>query len=383
VGLIIANDLQVFDAKMEISTLRLFEAMIPHKVRVIGLSQTALANCNDIACFLGICPESTNSVYNFVFPGNNDVEVVSFSRRCEDVCMEQTILNIIMKHLPYNKVAVILVTMKKDVLTTAAGLKTRVMRTNNPMMWRQKSESVFETQDANVGLMLEYGIGIIHSGLSKYDCDIVKTCVRLREARILVISIDLADSIRLKPHLLVVKGTEMFDAKEDGLDVPVPKLTNEMYSCSSSWQKAFILTQDSTNILYKSYFEGGLSVESQLLPVLPESLNNEIVAGAINTRDSAVDSGCKEESRKLVTTLVDKSLVSLKSAGCIRENSGFLHATVLGSLVSFYNLSHSTIKYLSTNLSSHTNLQDLVVLMCKCDEFRSLCKKDEDKQLMK
>ena len=69
-------------------------------------------------------------------------------------------------------------------------------------------------------------------------------------------SIDVAGSIRLKIHLIVVKGTKIVDAKEDNVDISVHELANIMYSCSSHWQKAFILTQDSKKVLYKSYFEG-------------------------------------------------------------------------------------------------------------------------------
>ena len=60
-----------------------------------------------------------------------------------------------------------------------------------------------------------------------------------------------------------------------------------------------------------------------------------------------------------------------------------MQATILGSLVSSYNLSHSTMKHLSTNLKSSMNLQEILLLTCKCEEFKHLSKKDQDNELVK
>jgi hypothetical protein len=71
---------------------------------------------------------------------------------------------------------------------TAQVLKERVLNFRNPKIWLQSQEKQVEKgtciQDLTVREMLEHGIGLLHPGISKADCDFVQDVASLRKIRV-------------------------------------------------------------------------------------------------------------------------------------------------------------------------------------------------------
>ncbi|XP_021940877.1 activating signal cointegrator 1 complex subunit 3-like isoform X3 [Zootermopsis nevadensis] len=419
VSLIIVDELQVLDTAVEAVVSRVRAPEIRDNVRLIGLSRATLAYTNDFARFLGIPPDSPQGIYNFGYVSNSSsssitaVEIVAFTQKrytTRMMIMSQAVWDTLKKHLQPNKCVCVLVPTQRQVILTAQVLKTRVMNSKNPKVWlhcevKQDTKHVICAQDLTVQDMLQHGIGILHSGMSEVDCDIVQDLATSQKIRVIVVSWDVIDDIEMKSHLLIVKGTEQYCVSmENYIDIPIREIADKIYSCSTCWTKAVIFTQESKKSLYQAYFQGALCVESHLLAVLPEYLNTEINTKTVESRKSALDhlsrsylghrlisnpsyylgSMFTDESKGYQSLLVEKSLCSLEAAGCvILEDSGHLQPTLLGLLSCSMELCHNTVKYLSKSLNSCMTQQEILLLICHAQEFTKLPARVHDNQLIR
>ncbi|XP_069686296.1 activating signal cointegrator 1 complex subunit 3-like isoform X2 [Periplaneta americana] len=404
VSLVVVDELQAMDTAMEVAITRLRMTSALHsKVRLVALSRAVLADMNDIANFLGIPPDSPQSVYNFRCMSAAKVQVVGFTQKQYSVrmmAMSQTIWDIIQEHLPAKKFAAVLVPTRKQVLLTAQSLRDRVMACEDPIVWLEcdatdGSRDVTRVQNVTLRTMLECGIGMFHAGMSRSDFEFVQHLVDLKMIRVVILSFDEVCTTQLNSHLLIVKGTERYSiTTETYVDIPVPEIADKMYACSNCWKRAFILTWDFKRNLYQTYFQDVLLLESRLLDKLPEHFNNEIVAKSIESKGSAVQhlsqsylgqrlvsnpcfylgSFCKQDSNAAdcLLHIVQKSLETLASTCLVTCESGQLYPTFLGVLSSSNELSHYTIKLLNVKVCSDMTQEDMMLIVAQAPEFKEL-----------
>lgn len=182
------------DTAVEAVVSRMRTPKVRDNVRLIGLSRTALAYPNDVACFLGIPPDSPQGVYNFGCVSGTSltgVQVVGFNEKqyaTRMQVMSRAVWDTIQVHLQPSECVCVLVPTRKQVILTAQVLKERVSNFRNPKIWLQCQENQGKKdtfiQDLAVREMLENGIGLLHSGMSKVDCDIVYDLARSRKIRV-------------------------------------------------------------------------------------------------------------------------------------------------------------------------------------------------------
>jgi activating signal cointegrator complex subunit 3 len=72
---------------------------------------------------------------------------------------------------------------------------------------------VQKVTDSNLKHTLSYGIGLHHAGLNQRDKTICEELFAYNKIQVLVSTSTLAWGVNLPAHLVVVKGTEFFDAK--------------------------------------------------------------------------------------------------------------------------------------------------------------------------
>lgn len=190
------DELQVMDTAMEIVVSRVRAPDIHNNVRLIGLSRTALAYVNDIACFLGIPPDSSHGIYNFGYVSSSSsstqIQIVTFTQKqytTRMMVMSQAVGDTLQKHLQPAKCACVLVPTQRQVILTAEVLKEMGMNSSNPKVWLQcemkkNIEHIACVQDSTVQDMLEHGIGILHPGMSEADCDVVQDLASSQKIRV-------------------------------------------------------------------------------------------------------------------------------------------------------------------------------------------------------
>lgn len=188
------NELQVMDTTVEAVVSRVRALEVCNNIRLIGLSRAAVAYPNDVAQFLGIPPDSAQSICNFDCVSGTSttgVQVVGFTEKQYTTrmrVMSRAIWDIVQAHLQHSKCACVLVPTQKQVILTAQVLKERVSNFTNPKIWLQSQEKQCEmdtcVQDITVQEMLEHGIGLLHPGMSKADCDIVQDLASSKKIRV-------------------------------------------------------------------------------------------------------------------------------------------------------------------------------------------------------
>lgn len=73
---------------------------------------------------------------------------------------------------------------------------------------------ITRVHDANLRLVLSFGIGMHHAGLRESDRKIVEELFTNLKIQVLVATSTLAWGVNMPAHLVVVKGTEFFDGKQ-------------------------------------------------------------------------------------------------------------------------------------------------------------------------
>jgi len=136
-------------------------------------------------------------------------------------------------------------------------------------------------QDSNLKFSLGFGIGLHHAGLVESDRKIVEELFVNRKIQILVATSTLAWGVNTPTHLVVVKGTEFFDAKTHRyVDMPITDVLQMMgragrpqYDTSGI---AVIFVQDEKKNFYKKFLYEPFPVESSLHMFLHDHLNAEV-----------------------------------------------------------------------------------------------------------
>ena len=79
-------------------------------------------------------------------------------------------------------------------------------------------ERVVLLQEPNLRHTLQFGIGLHHAGLSESDRSIAETLFVAGKIQILVATSTLAWGVNTPAHLVIIKGTEFFDAPSRSAD---------------------------------------------------------------------------------------------------------------------------------------------------------------------
>ncbi|OJJ50705.1 hypothetical protein ASPZODRAFT_126630 [Penicilliopsis zonata CBS 506.65] len=383
-------------------------------VRLMGMS-TACANATDLANWLGV----KEGLYNFrhsVRPVPLETYIDGFPEQ-RGFCplmqsMNRPTFLAIKNHSP-EKPVIVFVASRRQTRLTAKDLINYCGMEDNPRRFVHMSEddlqlNLARVKDDALREALSFGIGLHHAGLVESDRQLSEELFANNKIQILVATSTLAWGVNLPAHLVVVKGTQFFDAKIEGYrDMD---LTDVLQMLGRAGRPQFdtsgvarIFTQDSKKAFYKHFLHTGFPVESTLHKVLDNHLGAEVSAGTIGTKQDALDyltwtfffrrihknpsyygleisaeehntMAAQAIAQDFMIDLVDKSLGELAESSCILLDSatGEVDPTPFGKIMSYYYLSHKTIRYLMTHAKRDPSFHDVLSWMCSATEFDEL-----------
>jgi antiviral helicase SLH1 len=383
-------------------------------VRLMGMS-TACANASDLANWLGVKEE----LYNFrhsVRPVPLEIYIDGFPEQ-RGFCplmqsMNRPTFLAIKNHSP-EKPVIVFVASRRQTRLTAKDLINYCGMEDNPRRFVRMSEDDLElnlvrVKDDALREALNFGIGLHHAGLVESDRQLAEELFANNKIQVLVATSTLAWGVNLPAHLVVVKGTQFFDAKIEGYrDMD---LTDVLQMLGRAGRPQFdnsgiarIFTQDSKKAFYKHFLHTGFPVESTLHKVLDNHLGAEVSAGTIGTKQDALDyltwtfffrrlhknpsyygleisaedqntMAAQATAQEFMIDLVDKSLNDLAESSCVLVDSatGEVDSTPFGKIMSYYYLSHKTIRYLMSHAKREPTFQDVLSWMCSATEFDEL-----------
>jgi activating signal cointegrator complex subunit 3 len=123
----------------------------------------------------------------------------------------------IMTHSP-EKPTLIFVSSRRQTRLTAIGLVSYAAADSKPTQWLhmaewQLEEVIESVKDVSLKHTLQFGIGLHHAGLPDKDRQLVEKLFCEQKIQVLVATSTLAWGVNTPAHLVIIKGTEFFDAK--------------------------------------------------------------------------------------------------------------------------------------------------------------------------
>ena len=382
-------------------------------VRLVGMS-TACANAMDLGNWLGV----KEGLFNFrhsVRPVPLEIFIDGFPEQ-RGFCplmqsMNRPTFLAIKAHSP-DKPVIVFVASRRQTRLTAKDLINFCGMEDNPRRFVRMSEddlqlNLSRVKDEALREALSFGIGLHHAGLVESDRQLAEELFANNKIQILVATSTLAWGVNLPAHLVVVKGTQFFDAKIEGYkDMD---LTDVLQMLGRAGRPQFdtsgiarIFTQDAKKAFYKHFLHTGFPVESSLHKVLDNHLGAEVSAGTIGTKQDALDYltwtfffrrlhknpsyyGLEISSEEhntiaaqalandFMVEMVNQSLSELAESGCISlYSNGDVDSTPLGKIMSYYYLSHKTIRHLLKHAKRNASFEEVLAWMCGATEFDEL-----------
>ena len=396
-----------------VSRMNYIAAQTEGSVRLVGMS-TACANALDLGNWLGV----KEGLFNFrhsVRPVPLEIFIDGFPEQ-RGFCplmqsMNRPTFSAIKTHSP-EKPVIVFVASRRQTRLTAKDLINLCGMEDNPRRFVRMSEddlqlNLLRVKDEALREALSFGIGLHHAGLVESDRQLAEELFANNKIQILVATSTLAWGVNLPAHLVVVKGTQFFDAKIEGYkDMD---LTDVLQMLGRAGRPQFdtsgiarIFTQDAKKEFYKHFLHTGFPVESSLHNVLDNHLGAEVSAGTIGTKQDALDyltwtfffrrlhknpsyygleisaeehntTAAQALANDYMISMVDASLESLAASSCLTLHSnGDVDSTALGKIMSYYYLSHLTIRKILTNAKPTATFADVLGWMCLATEFDEL-----------
>ncbi|KAJ3568402.1 hypothetical protein NPX13_g6430 [Xylaria arbuscula] len=384
-----------------------------NSVRLLGMS-TACANATDLANWLGV----KEGLFNFrhsVRPVPLELYIDGFPE-VRGFCplmqsMNRPTFSAIKTHSP-EKPVIVFVPSRRQTRLTAKDLINFCGMEDNPRRFVHMSEedlqlNLTRVKDDALKEAINFGIGLHHAGLVESDRQLAEELFLNNKIQILVATSTLAWGVNLPAHLVVVKGTQFYDAKIEGYkDMD---LTDVLQMLGRAGRPQFdnsgvarIFTQDAKKDFYKHFLHTGFPVESSLHTVLDNHLCAEVSAETIITKQDALDYltwtfffrrlhknpsyygleisaeehntvAAQQIANDFMVDMVNKSLDELAASKCVEiYPNGDVDPTPLGKIMSYYYLSHKTIRHLVKHAKPKAGFVDVLSWMSRATEYDEL-----------
>ncbi|OMJ83950.1 hypothetical protein SteCoe_15048 [Stentor coeruleus] len=412
VGLVIIDEIHLLGQdrgpvlEVIVSRLRFMSTQINSRIRIIGLS-TALANAQDLANWLGIEPIGFFNFKPSVRPVPLQVHVDGFPEKnyCPRMAtMNRPAYNAIKTYSP-NKPVLIFVASRRQTRLTAFDLIAYCSADNDSTTGFLKippeDMQVILTQiaDENLNHALSYGIGLHHAGLAENDRKIVEELFTTGKIQILVTTTTLAWGVNFPAHLVIIKGSEYFDAKEKKyVDFPITDILQMMGRAGRPQYDdngiVCIYVLEEKRAFLKTFLYQPFPVESSLSEKLLDHINAEIAAGTLTSKSSCINyltwtyfyrrltknpgyynllSLNAEAVNIYLMGMVDHVLEDLRSLECIEIEDDYINPLPMGHIASFYYMNCHTVWYFKDQLqNSETSFEELIQILSRAEEFAEL-----------
>ncbi|KAK9435084.1 activating signal cointegrator 1 complex subunit 3 [Metarhizium brunneum] len=396
-----------------VSRMNYISSSTKNKVRLLGMS-TACANATDLGSWLGV----KEGLFNFkhsVRPVPLELYIDGFPE-IRGFCplmqsMNRPTFLAIKNHSP-DKPVIVFVASRRQTRLTAKDLINFCGMEDNPRRFLRMDEedlqlNLARVKDDALKEAINFGIGLHHAGLVESDRQLSEELFLNNKIQILVATSTLAWGVNLPAHLVVVKGTQFYDAKIEAYrDMD---LTDVLQMLGRAGRPQFdnsgvarIFTQDSKKDFYKHFLHTGFPVESSLHTVLDNHLCAEVSAETIVTKQDALDYltwtfffrrlhknpsyyglelsaeehstiAAQQLANEYMIEMVNKSLGELAESKCVEVfPNGDVDPTALGKIMSYYYLSHKTIRHLVKHAKAQASFLDVLSWMSRAIEYDEL-----------
>jgi activating signal cointegrator complex subunit 3 len=410
VGLVVIDEIHLLGEdrgpvlEVIVSRMRYISSQTQSPVRFVGMS-TAIANAQDVADWLGA---KDGGVFNFhpsVRPVPMQVHIQGYEGQF--YCPRMAIMNkptfAAIQDYSKDKPVIVFVSSRRQTRLTALDLIQLGAQTENPRQFVRADEeelrqAVSRIKDPNLRHTISFGIGLHHAGLCEGDRNLVENLFEQCKIQVLVSTSTLAWGVNLPAHLVVIKGTEFYDAPSKRyVDFPITDVLQMMGRAGrpqfDTVGIAVVMVHAPKKAFYKRFLYEPFPVESSLSDALHNHINAEIVSGTIKTKAHAVDyltwtyffrrllcnpayyhleDTSHEGISAYLASLVQRTLEDLEDTECIEVEEDQINATTLGRITAYYYLDHTTAHMFASNVANLVDQQSVLDVLSKATEFAEL-----------
>ncbi|CAI5529834.1 unnamed protein product [Closterium sp. Naga37s-1] len=389
-------------------------------IRIVGLSAT-LPNYTEVAQFLRVNLDTGLFYFDASYrpvPLSQQYIGVSepnFARR--NTLMHEIAYEKAMNAVKNGKQAMVFVHSRKDTVKTARILMETAQRNGeselfNPQeqpQYKLMEKDVMRSRNREMGELFQAGFGIHHAGMLRPDRSLTEKLFSMGLVKVLMCTATLAWGVNLPAHTVIIKGTQLYDAKVGGfrelgmLDVMqiFGRAGRPQFDSSG---EGIIITAHNQLAHYLRLMTHQLPIESQFVAMLKDNLNAEVVLGTVTNvkeasawlgytylfvrmqanplaygmtwQDVAMDPGLVARRQALIT----EAARSLDRAKMMRfdERSGQLYVTELGRVASHFYIRYTSVETYNELLRRHMSESEIVDLIARSSEFENIVVREEE-----
>ncbi|KAL9968716.1 hypothetical protein ACROYT_G020835 [Oculina patagonica] len=393
-------------------------------IRIVGLSAT-LPNYLDVANFLRVNPYEGLFFFDGrfrpvplgqTFIGIKSTGHVKQLHDMDTICYEKVRENVEQGHQ-------VMVFVHARNATVKTALTLREMATNQgdaalfhaPQSpeYGQAEKQVMRSRNKQLRELFPDGFSIHHAGMLRQDRTMVEQLFSRGLIRVLVCTATLAWGVNLPAHAVVIKGTQVYDAKKGSfVDIGILDVL-QIFGRAGRPQfdkqgEGIIITSHDKLSHYLALLTRQSPIESQFISSLTDSLNAEIALGTVTNVDEAVEwlsytylyirmranplaygipYGTKEDDPLLQEhrrELIVNAARHLDKAKMVRfdQRTGYLNSTDLGRTASHFYIKYATVEVFNEMFKEHMSEPGVLAMLSHSQEFEQVkVREDETSEL--
>ncbi|XP_057196381.1 activating signal cointegrator 1 complex subunit 3 isoform X2 [Triplophysa rosa] len=389
-------------------------------IRILGLSAT-LPNYLDVASFLHVNPYIGlfyfDSRFRPVPLGQSFVGIKATNKIQQLHDMEEVCYNKVLDQIKAGHQVMVFVHARNSTVRTAMSLiemaknrgEVSFFQVDQGPDYGQCEKQVQRSRNKQMREMFPDGFGIHHAGMLRQDRTLMENMFSRGYLKVLVCTATLAWGVNLPAHAVIIKGTNIYDAKRGALvDLGILDVMQIFGRAGrpqfDKYGEGTIITTHEKLSHYLTLLTQQNPIESQFLQSLADNLSAEIALGTVTNVDEAVRwmsytylyvrmranplaYGISHKAYQMDPQLelyrrdlVLESGRKLDKARMIRfdERTGYFASTDLGRTASHYYIKYNTIETFNEFFNSQNTEADILSITSKAEEFEQIKVRDEE-----
>ncbi|KAJ8354135.1 hypothetical protein SKAU_G00217020 [Synaphobranchus kaupii] len=273
-------------------------------IRILGLSAT-LPNYLDVASFLHVNPYIGlfyfDSRFRPVPLGQSFVGVKATNKAQQLHDMEEICYDKVLEQIRAGHQVMVFVHARNSTVRTAMSLIEMSKNRGESMFFQpdqgpdygQCEKQVQRSRNKQLQEMFPDGFGIHHAGMLRCDRTLMESMFSKGYLKVLVCTATLAWGVNLPAHAVIIKGTQIYDAKRGTLvDLGILDVMQIFGRAGrpqfDKYGEGTIITSHEKLSHYLTLLTQQNPIESQFLASLADNLNAEVALGTVTNVEEAV-----------------------------------------------------------------------------------------------
>ncbi|XP_071253079.1 activating signal cointegrator 1 complex subunit 3 [Salvelinus alpinus] len=389
-------------------------------IRILGLSAT-LPNYLDVASFLHVNPYIGlfyfDSRFRPVPLGQSFVGIKTTNKIQQLHDMEEVCYDKVLEQIRNGHQVMVFVHARNATVRTSMGLiemaknrgESSFFQPDHGPDYGQCEKSIQRSRNKQMKEMFPDGFGIHHAGMLRADRSLMESMFSRGYLKVLCCTATLAWGVNLPAHAVIIKGTQIYDAKRGTLvDLGILDVMQIFGRAGrpqfDKYGEGTIITAHDKLSHYLTLLTQQNPIESQFLETMADNLNAEVSLGTVTNVEEAVrwlsytylyirmranplayginhkayqmDPGLELYRKELVVMAARK----LDKARMIRfeERTGYFASTDLGRTASHFYIKYNTMETFNELFNSQKTEADILSIVSKAEEFEQVKVRDEE-----